>query len=466
MFSVKKSSVPDVPVKEIDPSNTHIDIKQDIREDIVGSNGTAARYKEGVKKLLDFLKAGALDDDKQSDTPNQAPIISQSNSSQETQRTETSTKSYDSIESSVAKIIVQMDKLRSNKSNPHVNVPVDKTSLMGNSSKPNAILPQDNITTMFNLPDPALPAVPVGAQLPLTTSSNEAPVTPKYTSDITSQQTVPASKTLKGSASPMMTSHHTTSPVTSQQNSFYAKSQIPYGISLNLPSAVYGQQPIVKKNRIPYSTAYHPYQPYTATGAYQRSPLPYGWYNTKRYNIPLHPSYQHYPYRPAVVRSKLPLPLYHKPYPAYHTTYTRHYVPSHFKNIYQSPWIHKPAMSNVPGMRLSTVPHALASQRSQIAHASFYRHPAMLWSAVPRPLSYPVKYRRMAISGRGKAYTGLKSPREKVAQKTPLPLPLASIMTAARIVVPARPNTLNGALKSSVETLQSEDAEEKSAKAV
>lgn len=133
--------------------------------------------------------------------------------------------------------------------------------------------------------------------------------------------------------------------------------------------------------------------------------------------------------------------------------------------------MHKPAMSTVPAMRLSTIPHAPVFQRSQIAHPLFYHHRVTPWNAIPRPLGYhtnahALKYRRMAISGRGKAYTGLKSPRERVAQKTPLPLPLASIMTAARIVVPARPNTLNGALKSNVETLESEDAEEKSARAV
>src|SRR6056300_350321 len=74
VFSVKKSSLPDAPVKEIDPSMNHNNIKQDIQ------------------KLLDFLGAGPLDDGKKSNALNQEPTLSRTNTTQEDQHKETPTK--------------------------------------------------------------------------------------------------------------------------------------------------------------------------------------------------------------------------------------------------------------------------------------------------------------------------------------------------------------------------------------
>lgn len=442
---MKKSSVPIEPIKDIDPSTNLIHIKQDIREDIVGSNGTTAKYKEGVKKLLDFLEAGPMDDGKSDDKPKDVPASSPKNSTQGDQHQQTQAKSDDSVDDSITKILLQVEKLKSNNqlSKTQVNSAHEQTNLVDNSSslvKTNAILPQDNTTANYN------------------------------------SQTRPPASNVAQMTSQQMTSPQVMSPaMASQQHGLYAKSQIPF----NSASTIYGKQSATMKGNVPYSpvTAYHPYHPYTT---YQRPPLPYGWFNSKRYNVPIKAQpINHYPaYQPAVksnipsTRSKVPLPLYRNPY-QHQPAYAKTYIPNHYANLYRRPLIRKPAMSTAAGMRLSTISHAHAPifQRSPIAHASFYRQP-MPWNGVPHAaVQYPnnanvMKYRRMAISGRGHAYNGLKSTREKVAQKAPLPLPLASIMTAARIVVPARPYNLNGALKSSVETLQSEDSEEKSAGAV
>jgi hypothetical protein len=235
------------------------------------------------------------------------------------------------------------------------------------------------------------------------------------------------------------------------------------------------------------------YNPYLT---YQRSSLPYrfGKYglngykmaqrpNTMATQVTRYPAYNQRRMLPmktnvfhTAQRSNARFPFYRSstvtsPYNP-RLPYTRTNLPSHVTEPYRSPSLFRKPWSppKAPMSLLASRAHVPVFQHSQIPHQPLYQPKWNLLgrNSMHKPAVAPngMKFRRMAINNGGRAYNGLQSPRDIVAQKTPLPLPLASIMTAARIVVPARPNTLNGALKSNVESLPSADPEEKGARAV
>ncbi|XP_031575025.1 uncharacterized protein LOC116308688 isoform X2 [Actinia tenebrosa] len=516
--AVKKSTIPDAPVKDADPATPTIHIKQDIRDDILGKNKSSTKFKEGVKKLLDFLEAGpeAVGDapDKETTSPsvlnshedaaknnskNDNQLLKQNNQSlsykQEKQSGSSQMNGVNSKDLNSFATGGNLDNHEKEANSNFVNQQREPPAIpMRSEINGNGVVPIQAPESL----DKHLNSVAAGDHLSSFNKDSHDDKPLKESNFVTQQKEPPAiAMRSKINGNGMLPIHATMSLlrdgiadkdpsvlVTAPRmgSNLVAKSQIPYTTTPYQSTQLLQNNAIVRsRNPTPANLQHLKYNPYSAL--YQRSSFPhyYGNYGLTHPNTMATPAYR-YPYNQrrmlplkansfnTALRSNARLPFYRTATPAYNPQLQLHY-----------------AKTFVPRRRLAMIPQrasmsSFLSRRSniptfrnfQISHPYHVNPVLPKWNLLGRntifqPASRPrgLKYRRLAVSDRGHSYNGLSSPRDKVTQKTPLPLPLASIMTAARIVVPAQPHTLNGAFKSNVETLPSGDpGEEKVARAV
>lgn len=576
--TVKKSNIPDKPVKDIDPTKPTIHIKQDIREDILGKNTSSTKFKEGVKKLLDFLEEGpkAIGDapDKETTSPlapssqnpkgNEAHAADKDNSIKDIQMLKQNNESLsykqdkqsdfsqvNGMNSKDLNTVANGDHDDKTQKEPNTNfvnqlkeppaIPMrseinrngmlhdgtmdnnlqsaatgDHLSSFNKDSHDDKTQKESNSNLVNQLKEP--PAIPMRSEINGNGVLNDGMVDKNLQSIATGDHLISFNKD-NHDDKPMRESNANFAnqqkeppaiPMRSQINSNgmlpvhatvallpngmrykagfggnqVARSQIPYKMPYQATQLLQNNA-IVRSNYKtpnPVSLPNLQYNPYSAL--YQRSSFPhhYGNYGVALRPISMATQAYRYPYNqrrmlplkpnsfnPAL-RTNLRLPFYknaalrsHVYNPRLRFPYTKTLVPQRPAMIPQrAPMSIFPAKSNIPNFRNFQIP------QPHHAYPVLPKWNLLGRNTILKPALRPrgIKYRRLATNDRGHSYSGLSSPRDKVTQKSPLPLPLASIMTVARIVVPARPHTLNGAFKSNVETMSSADPEEKGARAV
>lgn len=490
--TVKKSNIPDKPVTDVDPTKPTIHIKQDIREDILGKNSNSTKFKEGVKKLLDFLEAGpkAIGDATEDTSPTASnsqnhdldKVSSKNDSQILKQNNESLSYTQDKQSGLIQANGMNSKDLNAVANNDHASFAKDKQDDDKTQKESNS-----NFVTQQKEP----PAIPMRSEIvngdhlsSFNKDLNHDGKTLKESnSNLLSQRKEPPAIPMRSEINKygMLRGHGSVAflhNVNGMKGNFAERSQIPYTSSMPYQATQLFQTKAFSRSNYnipnPVNSNSLQYNPYSAL--YQRSSFPrrYGNYGVARAQRPIPMATQAFRY-PYNQRRMLPLKTNRfnpvlRPntrLPLYKSTILRSPVyNSRFRLPYAKTFLPRPALfpsrrSNIPTFKNFQIPQL---------HPAYNASPK--WNMLGRnaifkpPRTRGMKYRRMAVNQRGHSYDGISSPRDKVTQKTPLPLPLASIMTAARIVVPARPHTLNGAFKSNVETMPSADTEEKGARAV